>query len=523
MQYESRPPLPKSPSSEEVTKKRSSKELIGMPYEQQLERLTPKDEHAPQDKGPKTSEQWVSHVAKWYGLVAEEAFFDALRNRDDDLDLSGAVAVVAPVLAKVQAQNTWLAVGLTLGRALRYEELTGPDVVLDAIMHDDAEAKLVIPKEYTKAAEAQRLKQEALQERLVEHERKKEQYRRETIAEELGVPYDEVRERVDLAVKILDAYIAENQGLIVYKTPKTLVVLGEAMAENGAKDAQSISAILSRMEQGATIPSSVDPEGAKLQALEREKVELARKEKEAQVDKEEDTNFDKQKKLRTEEQRLRSGRLVEGAQSLHGKLRWCPSGFEFGKLGEHEKAWYELQGMKPPQSGQGDPRARQLSKKDEVIENAFTQWVRCDPLYDPDYQGKPAPEPSVGSFMNCWEGVIFAAFKAGLIEKKTIIEVYRLCKQSGSPDDALMRWLGYDKSCAFKEGRREPAVGDIIFYGFNEHVAIHKGGGRVLQLWHDGRLSELLDCVIAKEDHRESDWEELSSIGHEIRFAPSPF
>ncbi len=339
--------------------------------------------------------------------------------------------------------------------------------------------------------------------------------RREHLIEDL-----EADERwVDTVLTVLDAYHVANPGK-GFDGLSTCEDLTPWLQTYQPKSLGEVSrVIIDALGSQFIIPESVDPDGAKEQAKARAQTLRRIEEKELG----EDELMRKGDKSRSSQQQTNAKRLVESAQGLNGTLNWCPSGFEVGELEGNDRDWYASKNMKAPKEGAKDPRGRQtLRQTDEQVENAFTTWIRCDKRYDPDYTGDAAPEPSKGSFMNCWEGVIFAAFKAGLVSKDKIIEVYLLCKKSSDPDAALMRWLGSDNACAYKKGAREPKVGDILFYGGNEHVAIYKGEGKVLQLWHDGGMSRSYIGVEKKDDHRESGWEELE-IGHAIRFAPSPF
>lgn len=522
--------MPSSSSSHvrEETEQRDPHELRGLSVEEAEARLKPKEREQSKPSSSSGSEvikkpkHWVAHVEKTYGLHLSKGFFEGL-SVDEDEDISRLVALVAPVLAKVHALNPSFKLSSSVARRIMYAQPEDAEGVMVAVMQEDTNLELIVPKEFDKAAE---LQQRERDERGVRREKQKlayEQGRREILADAMMTTYDESKALIELAIHVLDAYVEANPHVRCFKNDRIHSNLGDGIYFEGVTDKQGLSRVLLAMAPEANIPESIDPEGAQRQMEERELARLQKEQAARERDEREDAIHLKQRELRSELQQHRAGRLVEGAQSLHGTLNWCKSGFETGSLEGTDVGWYESQGKEVPHQGQGDPRARQLDHDDKVVDNAFVQWIRCDKLYDETYQGEPAPEPSQGSFMNCWEGVIFAAYKAGLMDKVDIIEAYRWFKESGNPDAALLKWLGYDKSCLYKAGTRVPSVGDILFYAGNEHVAIYKGNGRVLQLWHDGRLHLVQHNVAKKDDHRESDWDELAGIGHEIRFAPSPF
>ncbi|MFO0749730.1 MAG: hypothetical protein U1F43_29280 [Myxococcota bacterium] len=529
--------MPRASSSYEVPERRSSRELTGLgSFEAQVEhlkpsggleqKLTPKDdEHSGESSvGTVPSARQLVAMALRLGAELDEDFVDGLMLDDEEVDATPVVKLVAPVVAAFLKLNPTWQPRYYLGRRIASDAPTSADDVVTTILEQDVDAALTVPDAFPKAQRLQAERREEQLERQRQAVKRFEAQRRQWVADELLVELEDGPSAwVEDVVAVIDAYRQANSRIL--DVARTYRDLAERVAELGAKSRPHISALMLGLHPEATVPESVDPDGARVQQLQRLKEEEDRRRREEENDLVEDKRAKAQESLRDDRQRERSAMLVKGAQSLHGELRWCASGFEGGKLSATDLEWYRDHGVTPPSDkvGRGDPRGRQVMKSsDEVVDNAFTRWIRCDRAYDPSYSGKPAPEPSFGSFMNCWEGVIFAAFKAGLIGKEGIIEMYKHCRAQKDPDSALMNLLGYGISAEAKPGRREPREGDILFYGHNEHVAIYKGQGKVLQLWHDGRASNLYTSIKKKDDHRESDWSELE-IGHEIRFAPNPF
>lgn len=157
--------------------------------------------------------------------------------------------------------------------------------------------------------------------------------------------------------------------------------------------------------------------------------------------------------------------------------------------------------------------------------NAFTSWIVNNKAYDEYYPYEPSPEPQPGQFMNCWEAVFFAAYRANLIDHRRLVEIYRDVKEADT--DAygkfLMNALNYDLAVEITPTHR-PRAGDIIFLNCNEHVMLCEDDQHVLQLWHEGNATHLANGSSTGRFSRKSLDEFLAMPQFsDKRFAPSPF
>ncbi len=118
-----------------------------------------------------------------------------------------------------------------------------------------------------------------------------------------------------------------------------------------------------------------------------------------------------------------------------------------------------------------------ISGADHKGGNHFRQWLQSD---DDDI---PAPGEDALPTMNCWEGVFYAAFKAGVTTKAALQEIY------GDPDRisaAVSKAIGDRRSLReLRTAGQAPEVGDVIVFNqVSDHVAISLGGDRVMSLWN---------------------------------------
>ncbi len=109
--------------------------------------------------------------------------------------------------------------------------------------------------------------------------------------------------------------------------------------------------------------------------------------------------------------------------------------------------------------------------------NHFRQWLQSE---DDDI---PDPEQDALRTMNCWEGVFYAAFKAGVTTKAALQAVY---VNADSTSAAVNEAIGDRRTLReLKAADQAPEVGDVIIFGeVNNHVAISLGGDRVMSLWN---------------------------------------
>lgn len=168
----------------------------------------------------------------------------------------------------------------------------------------------------------------------------------------------------------------------------------------------------------------------------------------------------------------RNDRLVSAAEALVGKLTW--SGPSFPASDQQWQISTKSERLKDNLSGQ------------YTTTNDFARWVR----------GGPAPTES--SSMNCWEAVMFAGYKSGVISKNWITSVHADATFAARSDhtmaayhDVLKKRLGFAHAAKLKPGTSVER-GDLVFFDGLNHVAvatgkqIHSGGvvkHEVISLW----------------------------------------
>lgn len=198
-------------------------------------------------------------------------------------------------------------------------------------------------------------------------------------------------------------------------------------------------------------------------------------------------------RLRTEKTRNHGRRLAEQAIALKGKLKWIPRG---------QEGYLPVQTTGFSTSGQGI--------------NQFWQWI----------SGGVKPSDFQVATMNCWESVLYCAWKAELLGKGVLRGIYedavlkarlefteanfQSVNRTGTVNTAAMpkmqdahaaylsrlfKFLGGDKAVEINAYHDDPPQpGDIIFIGRMNHVCIAIGcldsqEPSVMSLWeHDNGL-----------------------------------
>ena len=136
-----------------------------------------------------------------------------------------------------------------------------------------------------------------------------------------------------------------------------------------------------------------------------------------------------------------SQRLVDAADGLAGWFNWVKSGPTEGTFFPSEK------------TSEGET-------------NHFVQWIH----------GR-GDEPTQSDNMNCWEAVLFAAYRAGLLSIARLRAIHIKATMAGRAGngyfDSLTDSLGYQNSFPYVPiAVLIPEPGDIIFLGRDHHVAI---------------------------------------------------
>lgn len=239
------------------------------------------------------------------------------------------------------------------------------------------------------------------------------------------------------------------------------------------------------------------------------------------------------RRLRTETTAENGRRLAREAEKMEGWFHWVNSGpLEPGL----ERHWGIPYG---PKTFWHDKKTHELKR------NHFAHWLVRNHYLGPN------------SFMNCWEAVLFAAFRAHLVDKRWLRNIHdkaaRAYERLGNKDhyyQELSRAFNFDASIRFKyyaipfepepelharknrgdilflrpNPRAElvPQVGDILFWGRDEHVAISLG-----RSWAKGHQPD--DTMMSLWKHNGGRFAKLSlgdlspEMRTETRFVPCPF
>jgi cell wall-associated NlpC family hydrolase len=130
----------------------------------------------------------------------------------------------------------------------------------------------------------------------------------------------------------------------------------------------------------------------------------------------------------------------------------------------------------------------------ETNTNEFAVWMRG------------GAQPSLTSKMNCWEAIMFGAFRAGLVTEARLRQLHVAAAAAGvaaaagsggasAGNAAYMRavgnFLGLPAAIALTTSA-EPRRGDLVFFGGLTHVALSIGNEtvsgvrkhNVMSLWH---------------------------------------
>jgi hypothetical protein len=208
---------------------------------------------------------------------------------------------------------------------------------------------------------------------------------------------------------------------------------------------------------------------------------------------------------------LVSARLVGETQKLVGKLYWAgPSGPDpahgFQIETTHTRPKDDLSGT-------------------EVNTNDFAVWIRG------------GADPTDISKMNCWEAVMYSAWKAGFASKKWIVDLHTKAAADGLAAGSgaaymrvLEKGLGFN-SAILLTGANEPKAGDLVFMNGLAHVALSTGakvGGanhEVLSLWilpgSGARLVSTLQRTTIEDIN--AAWVAAGKAAMVVKFAPNPW
>jgi cell wall-associated NlpC family hydrolase len=159
--------------------------------------------------------------------------------------------------------------------------------------------------------------------------------------------------------------------------------------------------------------------------------------------------------------RIRNERVIANAEQLEGHLYWAgPSG--------------------PDGTGQirtTTTRPNDTRTGNETNTNDFAVWVRG------------GAEPTDASRMNCWEMVLYSAYRSGVVPKSWIVQIHHDATAAGAANyhDTLAAALGFGGSAGWAPGQVIPR-GNLVFFNGMAHVAISTGNvvgteHEVMSLW----------------------------------------
>jgi len=196
--------------------------------------------------------------------------------------------------------------------------------------------------------------------------------------------------------------------------------------------------------------------------------------------------------LRTERATERGAQLAAAARGMDGWFTWVPS----GPVNQGILALV-------PNAGPMYQPKQLWNHHGALRRNDFAAWMN-----------RNAPLPSPRAHMNCWESVLYSAFRANLVtldwlrvihRRAALVNEFNHVRGDNGEEHygrALSHALGFYDSVPFApRGGLVPHVGDVMYWDTNEHVAISLGRrwvngapeDRIMSLWHNnnGTFSEL--------------------------------
>jgi hypothetical protein len=160
--------------------------------------------------------------------------------------------------------------------------------------------------------------------------------------------------------------------------------------------------------------------------------------------------------------------------------------------------------------------------KEEKGENNFAKWIGA--LNDNHQNPADFAPTKEGLYqMNCWEGVMYTAYEAGLVNSQWLLTVHQKAAKQGPNKGyyaSIAQSLGFQHAVPYapKEGL-VPQAGDIVFFDETEHIALALGEEKLLHLWHNTEG--------AGKGYEHTTFEALFSSRKDLRlktkFAPNPF
>jgi hypothetical protein len=157
--------------------------------------------------------------------------------------------------------------------------------------------------------------------------------------------------------------------------------------------------------------------------------------------------------------------------------------------------------------------------KGEKGVNHFAKWINA--LIGNKDEKDLAPKKETPYKMNCWEGVMYTAYQAKLIDEQWLKDVHKKAVQSKENYfNSLAESLGFSRAVPYTPSKKiVPEPGDIVFFDKMEHVALALSEGRIMHLWHNTIESGQGFEITTFEDL----FRNMPSFRVETKFAPNPF
>ncbi|MEQ9359901.1 eCIS core domain-containing protein [Coleofasciculus chthonoplastes] len=210
-------------------------------------------------------------------------------------------------------------------------------------------------------------------------------------------------------------------------------------------------------------------------------------------------------------ERIKTARIIATGENMLGELQWR------GGSGPDQSAGYQVN-----------------ETTTWGHQNDFARWIRGN---------GPEPTPP-NDTMNCWEGVLFMAYKAGVVNKSWLVDIHDAAAKAGQSAASIDAYNSVLESRLYSGARTEvlydpgtglrtgtiPA-GNIIFINRLNHVVLSKGttdgGGRheVLSLWVLPNPGQPVGVWTGSEIGvlQDTTLEEVSQPGQKVEFAPPPW
>ncbi|MEQ8386719.1 MAG: DUF4157 domain-containing protein [Coleofasciculus sp. A1-SPW-01] len=210
-------------------------------------------------------------------------------------------------------------------------------------------------------------------------------------------------------------------------------------------------------------------------------------------------------------ERIKTARIIATGENMVGELQWR------GGSGPDPSAGYQVNET----TAWGH-------------QNDFARWIRGN---------GPEPTPP-NDTMNCWEGVLFMAYKAGVVNKSWLVDIHDAAAKAGQSAASIGAYYSVLESRLYSGARTEvlydpgtglrtgtiPA-GNIVFIDGLGHVVLSKGttdgGGRheVLSLWILPNPGQPVGGWTGSEIGvlQDTTLEEVSQPGQKVEFAPPPW